>query len=96
LAKRCSSIRCQSTGSTAALARIECLADAPRTLAPLLVIRGIDVLEHAFGLQVGKFFVALVPQKKGLPAVADENKSAIRYFQFAHREAPDIDYVFPV
>jgi hypothetical protein len=61
-------------------------AQASRTIASLLVRSRIFVFKHLFGLEVGKFGVAMIPQDKCPAAVADQHQGVIGYFQ--HLSAP--------
>jgi hypothetical protein len=55
-----------------------------RLVGALLVGRGIVVGENLFGLQIGKFLVAVVAQEQRLAPVADKNQTIVRNCDLVH------------
>jgi hypothetical protein len=66
-------------GTSAACPRS--LADAPWPLGALLMAGRIFVDEDPLGPQIREFRIAVVSQKQSPSAVADENKSIMRYLE---------------
>jgi hypothetical protein len=62
-------------------ARPEPLAETARPLGALLMAGRIFVDEDVLGPQIRKFRVAMVPQKQGPSAIADEYQRVMRDFE---------------